>query len=247
MKHTKIFSTLLLLGLLSILAGGCKTAPKAPDPNFLGDFPAQSLGALHLNVVKRFTNDLLPRDVSFVFDPRTNVVKFHHKMMGDNIWVYLTKENRAEMRTAIEQYLADFKAQKLTAEGAKKKGAFGKSSVLMTWGLVGSAHTAYADLRYDYQFITPQRPYFILAAATEKASDGANSPALRIAISPAQCKDVLTVLDDVLLLKLVEELKAEYERFDDVSDGKQSVEAIEQTPEGSNTPAAPAAEPFDDF
>lgn len=245
----RMISSCLLIAALGVvfLSGACASTSKKHDPDFLGNYPVQSLGILHLNIVKRYSTDLLPRDVNFIFESSTNTVKFHHKMMGDNIWISLKKDERAFLREAIEQYLAAFADKALTPEGSKKKGAFGKIDVLMTWGLVGSAHEASPTLRCDYQFITPQRPYFILATATTQAADGANSPALRIAISPAQCKDILKVLDETALLQLVEELKAEYGKFDESDSNVSAVKNIENTPEGSDTPVKQEDVSFDEF
>jgi len=83
-------SLITTLGIV-FLSGACASTSKKHDPDFLGNYPVQSLGVLHLNIVRRYSNDLLPRDVSFVFEPSTNLVKFHHKMMGDNIWISLKK------------------------------------------------------------------------------------------------------------------------------------------------------------
>lgn len=245
----RVISLRLLIATLGIafLSGACASTSKKHDPDFLGNYPAQSLGVLHLNIVKRYSNDLLPRDVSFIFESTTNTVKFHHKMMGDNIWISLKKNERALLREAIERYLTAFADKILTPEGSKKKGAFGKIDVVMMWGLFGSAHEAYPTLRFDYQFITPHRPYFILANATTQTSDGANCPAVRIAISPAQCKDVLKVLDEQAILQLVEGLKAEYEKYDEFDSTTSTVKNIENSPEGSDAPVKQEDVSFDEF
>ena len=125
----RIIPLCVLIATLGIvfLSGACTSTSKKHDPDFLGNYPVQSLGVLHLNIVKRYSNDLLPRDISFVFEPSTNTVKFHHKMMGDNIWISLKKKERALLRDAIEQYLTAFANKTLTPEGAKKKGHGGYS------------------------------------------------------------------------------------------------------------------------
>jgi hypothetical protein len=245
----RVISLGLLLATLGVvfLSGACTSTSKKHAPDFLGNYPVQSLGVLHLNIVKRYSDTLLPRDISFIFEPSSNTVKFHHKMMGDNIWIALKKNERALLREAIERYLVAFADKTLTAEGAKKKGVFGKTDVLMTWGLFGGAHEAQPTLRFDYQFITPQRPYFILANATTQGSDGANCPAIRIAISPAQCKDVLKALDETALLQLVEELKAEYEKYDEFDSNTSTVKNIENTSEENDTPVKQEDVTFDEF
>lgn len=246
MKH-RLPLYVCLAAAVVFLNGACASQSKKRDPDFLGNYPVQALGVLRLNLVKRYANTLLPRDVSFVYESSTNSVKFHHKMMGDNIWITLKKKERALMRSAIEQYLKAFKEKTLTPEGAKQKGAFGKVGVPMSWGILGSAHQAVPTLRFDYQFITPQRPYFILASRTSSAKDGANSPAIRIAISPAQCRDVLTLLDEKALMDLVESLKAEYEKFDGTPQKGSPVRAIENSPEADSDEVTQEDTPFDEF
>lgn len=245
----RITTVWLLAAMISLLflSTSCKTVSKKDESHFLANLPAQSLGVLHLNIVKRHSDTLLPRDVSFIFDPPSDTIKFHHKMMGDNIWIYLTKDERTLLRQGIEQYLKAFADKTLTLQGAKEKGAFGKTTVFMTWGLSGSAHSASPTLRFDYQFITPQRPYFILATAMTQGKDGANSPAIRIAVSPAQCKDLLKVLDEQDIAQLINELKTEYEKFDVVDSNSTTVTDIESAPEGSNDPVKAEDISFDEF
>ena len=243
-----IFLCLLALMFAGLLVtAGCTSTTKKRDANDLTNYPPQSLGVLHLNIVKRYSNVLLPRDISFVFEPATGILKFHHKMLGDNIWVALERNERTLFRQAIEQYLQAFADKNLTQEGAKKKGAFGKIEVLMSWGLFGSAHEAYPVLRFDYQFITPQRPYFILATATTESGDGSNSPAIRIAVSPAQCKDLLAILDEQAYAQLIEELKADHGKFDIAAPDTSPVKDIEGKPEESNNPVKEPEVSFDEF
>ena len=100
----RVIPLCLLIATLGIafFSGACASTSKKHDPDFLGNYPVQSLGVLHINIVKRYSNDLLPRDVSFIFEPSTNIIKFHHKMMGDNISISLKKNARALLREAIE-------------------------------------------------------------------------------------------------------------------------------------------------
>lgn len=246
MKRTTTCCFLIAVISAVLLCEACTSISKKDNPDFLGDYPPQFLGRMRLNVVKRYSDTLLPRDISFIFEPQINTVKFHHKLLGDNIWIYLTKDNRVALQQAIKQYLTAFDEKNLTPEGAKKKSAFGKTDVFMTWGLVGAAHEAVPTLRFDYQFITPQRPYFILANATVQSVDGANCPAIRIAISPAQCKDILKILDEQSLLNLVAELKIEYEKFDEHTTNSAAISDIENSSEEPNTPSKEDIS-FDDF
>ena len=247
MKRMIILCLLALILTGLIVMAGCTSITKEKDANDLNNYPAQSLGVMHLNIVKRYSDVLLPRDISFVFEPATDMLRFHHKMMGDNIWIALGRNERAIFRQAIEQYLQAFSDKNLTQEGAKRKGAFGKIDILMRWGLWGLAHEAYPVLRFDYQFITPQRPYFILATATAESSDGSKSPAIRIAVSPAQCKDLLAVLDEQVYAQLIEELKADYGKFDIDNSAASAVKDIESKPEEIDDQIRDSEVSFDEF
>jgi len=246
MKRILFFCLLMTALVLVFLSGACASVSKKNDPDFLGNYPMQSLGVLHLNIVKRYSDDLIPRDMSFVFDPSSNTVKIHHKLMGENVWIHLKKNDRMLLRQGIEQYLAAFAGKTLTPEGAKEKGSFGKIKIIVNWGLLGGAHEAAPTLRFEYQFITPKRPYFILANTTVQSEDGTNCPSVRIAVSPTQCNDFLQLLDETALLQLVAELKAEYEKFDG-NDTDTAVRNAENAPEGSDTPIKQEDISFDEF
>ena len=69
MKRILFFCLLMTALALVFLSGACASVSKKNDPDFLGNYPMQSLGVLHLNIVKRYSDDLIPRDMSFVFDP----------------------------------------------------------------------------------------------------------------------------------------------------------------------------------
>lgn len=206
----------ILASLLILLSFSCKSTPKR-DKNFLGDFNAVNLDKMMAAIVPRTKSELSPREISFVFEPKTNILSFHHKYMGDNIWISLNYEERQTMIAAINAYLEAFKKGELTAENNKKKAFFGKTPSYMRWGLLGLVHEAKPALRFEYQLMgQKQLPYFILATASQKAlgNDEANSIAIRIALSPAKCQEFLLRLDQNNLLEIVNELQADFEKFD---------------------------------
>ena len=172
--------------------------------------------------------------------PEARSLKSALESIGFNVTL-VKNANLEDMQKA----LAAFKAKTLTQEGSKKKGSFGKTDVLVTWGLAGSAHQAYPTLRFDYQFITPQRPYFILANATVKGDDDANCPAMRIAISPAQCQDILGIINEQALSALIDELRGDYDKFDITESG--AVKDIEDNAQESDDPAKEEEIVFDTF
>lgn len=246
MKHCRRAALLAAFFLAFVFCESCSTVQKSDELNVLADYPPALLGVSHLNVVSRFSVTLVPRDVTFIFDASSNTTKFHHKMLGDNIWVHLSQENRAVMRKAMQSYLDSFMQHTLSQEHANQKGFFGTTDIFMCWGLFGASHEAFPTLRFEYQFITPSRPYFIIATATTEGSDKSNSPALRIAVSPLQCKDILAFIEESNLRELTEKIKNEYEKFGS-TDELSTIEKIESNADEVDVPTEQSSVPFDTF
>lgn len=246
MKQYHKAALLATVFLAFVLCGSCSSVQKSDEVNVLADYPPALLGVSHLNIVSRLSGTLLPRDVTFIFDASSNTIKFHHKMLGDTIWVYLTEENRVVMRKAIKSYLDSFMQQTLSQEHAKQKGFFGTTDVFMRWGLFGASHEAFPTLRFEYQFITPSRPYFIIATATTGGSDESNAPALRIAVSPLQCKDILAFVEEKNLRELTAKIKNEYEKFGS-TDELYTIEKTERNANAEDVPTEQSNVPSDMF
>ncbi|UTC76114.1 hypothetical protein E4O03_05265 [Treponema sp. OMZ 792] len=208
-----ILSAIMLLAFL----GSCKTVPKT-DPNFLGDFSPVELGTLIGGSVKRTKEEIKPTEFKFTFFPRTNIVSIEHKFMIDKVEILLDQGDREVLIKAMETYLSSYNDKNLSAANAKKQAFFGKTKIFMSWGLFGGgAHDAEPILRAEYQLLSGNKPYFILGNATSKAigeNDDANCPALRLAFSPAQCEDFIELLKQDNLLKIVDEMKKDFERFE---------------------------------
>jgi len=246
MKQYHKAALLAAFFLAFLFCASCSTVQKSDELHVAADYPPELLGVSHLNIVSRFTGTLLPRDVTFVFDASSNTTKFHHKMLGDNIWVYLSETNRAVMRKAMQSYLDSFMQHTLDQEHANQKGFFGTTDIFIHWGLFGASHEAFPTLRFEYQFITPSRPYFIIATATTEGSNGANSPALRIAVSPLQCKDILAFIEERNLRELTEKIKNEYEKFGS-TDELSTIKKIESNADEVDVPTEQSSVPFDTF
>lgn len=191
----------------------CKTLQKQ-DPNFLGDFPNTEVAKLTAGTVKRTKEEIKPAVFTFVFSPRTNILLIHHKFMGDNIWLSLTEENRVTLINAINKYISGYKEKTLNADNNKKKAFFGAFKTHISWGLIGSVYEASPTLRCEYQLLTKNRPYFILGNKTAQSNDGANCPAMRMAFSPSQCMELLDILNQKKLLKLVDEMQKDFDKYD---------------------------------
>ena len=210
--NKRMIKAVFQAALWLLICASCKTASKH-NSGFLGDFPAMEAGRVLGGTVKRTKNEIKPAEFTFVFYPRTNIVRMHHKFLGDNIWVNLSEENRKVIVESMEKYIEAYKTKTLSSKDDKKKAYFGKTKIKISWGFWGTARTAKPVLRCEFQLLTKSRPYFILGNATVNDEDGANCPAMRIAFSPAQCLDVIEILKQENLLKIVEQMNKQFERY----------------------------------
>ncbi len=218
MKRIKKTTFIILLALIFGLSfNSCKTIEKKKDPNFLGDFEDQTIATLMTGNVKIFKKELKPINISFIFSPRRNTVTFYFKNRGrslDNIVLTLNQNNREIISNGIKTFLDAYNNTTLKSEDNNKKSFFGKTQASMAWGVLGPSRIATPKLRCEFQLLTDNRPFFILASSMAKGSDGANSPSLRIAFSPAQCEDLLKILNQENLLKIVNKLQEQFNKYE---------------------------------
>jgi hypothetical protein len=211
------FLIILSAVMFLVFLGSCKTVPKN-DPNFLGDFSPVELGTLIGGSVKRIKEEIKPTEFKFTFFPRTNIVSIQHKFMIDKVEIFLDQTDREILIKAMETYISSYNDKNLSAANAKKQAFFGKTKIFMSWGLfVGGAHEAEPTLRAEYQLLSENKPYFILGNATTKAigeKDDASCPALRLAFSPAQCENFIELLKQDNLVKIVEDMQKDFDRFE---------------------------------
>lgn len=194
---------------------GCKTLSKK-EKSTLGNFPPKRLGTVSASTVKRNTKELLPREYSFLIIPENNKLRIHHKLLGDNIWIFFSEDNRKVFISAMEKYLETYKNG---LKAPPKKAYFGKIQGEMIWGVLNAAHSAEPPIRFEYDHLKNGRPYFIIANKTVKSEkDGANCPAICAAFSPAQCRKVLELIGEKNITAVIQELKTAFERYDDESE-----------------------------
>ncbi|UTC68011.1 MULTISPECIES: hypothetical protein [unclassified Treponema] len=226
----KIYKILSLI-LIFFIMFSCKTTPKN-DPNFIGDFDSFDLGSVMAGVVTRIKGEIKPTEFKFTFFPRSNIVSIKHKFMVDTVSIFLDQSDREILIKAMETYIDAYKNHSLTKADSDKDAFFAKTRILMAWGLFGgSSHRAEPVLRAQYQLLSENRPYFILANATTRAigeKDDSNCPALRLALSPAQCEDFIMLLKQETLVQAVENIKKDFERFEPANNQNGNTEASEK-------------------
>ncbi len=185
------------------------------------DLPDFKLGTLPAQRVTRMHHDLKVAPLHIVFSPSNDFVIIKHKLLGDKIWICLSKENREALRNAIETYLSAYENHTLNMADSEKKGFFGQSKTLLLWGVSAVTHRASPTLRFEYDVIS-KRPYFVLATKTVSSTskNGAyNAPAIRLALSPAQCTKLMKVVEEDVLDSIVRAKLKEYNQFDVPADG----------------------------
>ena len=209
------------LFLFCFLVFNCNTINKTTKEENL-PLPSRRLGKITAAIVKRNSKELLPREYSFVLITQNGKLRIHHKLLGDNIWIFFEDKDRKILITAIENYLENYK-NGLTDK--KQKAYFGKVPSQMVWGLLNAAHTAEPTMRFEYEYLKNNKPYFIIANATVKSlKDDSNCPAVKIAFSPAQCKKVLALIGDENISSVVQSIKKDFEQYDEEDEFDEEIE-----------------------
>ena len=205
-----VFLSILLVFFLLLLS--CKTIDKKNKKTL--SLPPRKIGVFTAAVIKRNTKTLLARDFSLVLITRTETLRIHHKLLGDNVWIFFPPKERKNLIIAIEEYLKNYKDG--FDDGKRRLAYFGKEKIQMVWGLLNVAHRAYPTVRFEYELLKNDKPYFIIANTTvESEKNDANAPALRIALSPKQCRVLLNLINDDAISLIMQNLKKDFEDYDD--------------------------------
>lgn len=201
----------MLLGL--ILFAGCATrSGKSIDTtNMLANIDPFDIGVATVNMNNFFVADIDNKDLTCLFDPRTNTVLVTFLYQGcKNVWSLSVKE-RKEIIDAVALYNSDFDGKKLVKSG-KTINAYGKTTSFIKWGIISLNSQAEAVLPLGYRFID-SAPYFsiTLPVTTNEtyASSGGigarNSPYIVIYCTRAQATVLVGFLSQDYLLKKLDE------------------------------------------
>ena len=221
--HRSIF-----LFFLCFLFFDCNTTKKTTVNDENISLPSRRLGKITASIVKRNSKELLPREYSFVLITQNGKLRIHHKLLGDNIWIFFEDKDRKTLISAIENYLEHYKQG--FYHNNRQKAYFGKVPSQMVWGLLNAAHTAEPTMRFEYAYLKNGKPYFIIANATVKPiKDDSNCPAVKVAFSPNQCRKVLQLIGDDNISSIMKSIKKDFEQYDEEDDFEE--ESVEENTE----------------
>ena len=95
-----------------------------------------------------------------------------------------------------------------------KKNAYYKSSIPVSWGLLGYSHDIKPTFYANVEYLETNKPYFRLKfEAVSDPEDGSTSPSFSIYISPAQWKQIFELCDQQALEARCDEILAQAEEF----------------------------------
>lgn len=176
-----------------------------------------------INTVPEKKNDLTPLELQFTFYPKKNIVELNLYYDWNFVVITLSQKNREDLIAAMQQYIQDYQAKKLLKEKSGVKAYFGSAFAPILWGMATPVYNAKPELRFEYRYITDQRPYFMINSSVYPPQDsygmeirdsGASSPSLRLAFTPIQCKQIIDMLNQDALVKIVSDLDATQSQFD---------------------------------
>jgi hypothetical protein len=224
MRQNSFFFAICCALLLSAVLTGCaSTNTVASGENFLGNYPPQKIKTVMLNSLNEKKLTLDPVEVSFVLYPKTNIVEMKLFYQFNQTIITFTKSNRDVLLSALQKYIDDYQSGALTVQDSTVKSYFGETKIDYLWGLMTPVYFARPIMRFEFRYVTPKKPYFLIKNDIYPQIDqngypvkdsAATTPTLRLAISPLQGKELLDCLNQEALKKIVADLDAKQEQFD---------------------------------
>jgi hypothetical protein len=127
MKHIVFFFC-----IAALISACATTKPKKPD--MIADADPIALGTVSIGFEKFLSSKVGPKDVSAVFDPRTDTVYLQFTYETLTIRQFWDNQNRRNFTAALEHYAQDFEDRKLTAKSSKTRTAYGSIIGKTEWG-----------------------------------------------------------------------------------------------------------------
>lgn len=202
MKHIFVF-----LGI-AVLVSAC-TSTKPANPDMVADADPISIGTVSIGFEKFFSSAIGPKDVSVVFDPRTDTVYLQFTYETLTIRQFWDNNSRRKFTAALEQYAKDFDGRKLTAKNAKTRTVYGSITGKTEWGQFKFTinSRSFPKMELGYQF-KGDNPYFTVvqreAPDTVSGFEDRNSLRITTYFTKAQAAELAGFFDQAFLLGRLE-------------------------------------------
>lgn len=220
--NTTGFCLLCVAMFCAFFFSSCTSSPAVENSDFLGNYSPIVLDTLQLTSLKEGKPRLSSLETSFVFYPRTNTVDLNFRFDMNAVTLTFTEAARKTLLNVMQTYIEQYQADMLKEENNEKRAFWGKQKIPLQWGTISPVYYTVVDLRFEYQLVSPTKPYLVLGSAmfqeTERTGilvrGGPSSPILRIALSPLNCKEIMDLINQDALLTIVSKLDAEMNKFD---------------------------------
>jgi hypothetical protein len=201
-----------LMSFFCIIAlfASCATT-NSKNPNMVADADPIPLGKITVEFEKFFSSALGEKEVSLVFDPRTDTVYLQFSYETVTYRQFWDKANREKFIASLEQYQKDFEAKNLITKSSKSRRAYGVIKGKTEWGQLSFSvnYRSYPQMELGYLF-NGNNPYFTVLQreAKDAAIGGDTSPtSLRIITyyTRAQAVALAALFNQAYLLACLEE------------------------------------------
>jgi hypothetical protein len=200
----------MLFFCIIALCSSCATT-NSKNPNLVADADPIPVGKVTVEFEKFFSSSLGEKEISLVFEPRSNTVYLQFSYETVTYRQFWDKVNREKFIAALAQYQQDFEAKNLTAKGSKSRRAYGAFKGKTEWGQFSFSvnYRSYPQLELGYLF-NGDNPYFTVfqREAKEVAVGGDNamdSRRITTYYTRAQAAALAALFDQAYLLACLEE------------------------------------------
>jgi hypothetical protein len=193
---------------IAVLCAAC-TSAKPKNPDMVADADPIALGTVSVGFDKFMSSAVGAKDVSAVFDPRTDTVYLQFTYETLTIRQFWDNQNRRKFTAALEQYARDFENRKLTEKNSKTRTAYGSTTGKTEWGQFSFTinSRSYPKMELGYQF-KGKSPYFTVvqreAPDTISGDEDRNSLRITSYFTKAQAAELAGIFDQEYLLGRLE-------------------------------------------
>jgi hypothetical protein len=160
---------------------------------------------------KLFSAEIVDKDLSLMFDPRTNTVTIEFSYELTKYKQHWSFENRQLFIQAVDSYISDFETRTLSAQCSKTEKTYGSFKGKAEWGTMFYNSLSYPQMTLGYTF-NNKSPYFVVVQkpAPNERADELNMPqndsnTIRFFFTRLQAQELASLFIQEYLLGLIPE------------------------------------------